>query len=673
MELRRVFEPLMINRLEIPNRISRSAHGTGYAFNPVDPISNQLVDYHLARAKGGVGLSILEAATTHGSSFISLNATDDLVIAGYRKLMAAVKPYGMRVFQQIWHAGNLLAPRHHWAPPWGVSPVPHPASAVVPTPMTKAQIDELVASFAQAGRRIREGGLDGIQIHAAHGYLIMQFLSSVSNRREDEYGGPLENRMRFLREVLVAIRKEVGDDFPLGIRCAASLVDGGITEEELGLMAQSLRADGLIDFLDVSWTDYFKQEIVGSMDRPVGYQLPSSSIVTGYVPGLPRIVIGRFRTLEDAEQVLRDGVADMVHMTRAHIADPDIVRKTRAGTPELVRPCIGCNQACWHSTSSGFPLACTVNPVVGSEAVLSEDLLTKAAVPAKVLVIGGGPAGMEAARVAALGGHRVTLVEASGDLGGQVAIARRAPSLHTIGDIATWLEQEIFRLGVEVRLGSYFDADDVVAEDPDLVVIATGAMPRYDGRQIANPNVPVPGFDKPHVHAPYDLIANPPANLGSSAVVFDDVGHYEALATTDFLLDRGLSVTFVTGFPTAGRLVDQVSRVDTAFERFARKGSFTLFTRTRLERIEDRACAILPRYRSEPLTVPADTVVFISPKVGSHELFEELERRGFTANRQVSMVGDALAPRDLQFAIGEAHRTVRQWHAGLRVRATEPA
>jgi len=673
MELRRVFEPLMINQLEIPNRISRSAHGTGFAFNLVDPISDEFVAYHAARAKGGVGLSILEAATTHGSSFISLNVSEDLVIAGYRKLMAAVKPYGMRVFQQIWHAGNLMSPRHHLAPPWGVSATPHPVNGVIPVPMTKAQIEELVASFAQSARRIREGGLDGIQVHAAHGYLIMQFLSSVTNRREDEYGGPLENRMRFLKEVLVAIRKEVGDDFPLGIRCAASLVDGGITEEEVGEMARALRAEGLLDFLDVSWTDYFKQEIVGSMDRPVGYQLPSSSVVTSYVPDVPRIVIGRFRTLEDAEQVLRDGIADMVHMTRAHIADPDLVRKTRAGKPEQVRPCIGCNQACWNGINTGFPLACTVNPATGFEAFLSEDLIVPAPVPAKVLVIGGGPAGMEAARVAALGGHKVTLVEASGDLGGQVAIARRAPSLHTIGDIATWLEQEIFRLGVEVRLGSYFDADDVVAEDPDLVVIATGAIPRYDGRQVADPNVPVPGFDKPHVYAPYDLIANPPADLGSSAVVFDDVGHYEALATTDFLLDRGLSVTFVTGFTAPGRLLDQMSRVDTAFERFAKKGNFTVFARTALERIEDKACVIKPRYRSEPITVPADTVVFISPKTSSHDLFHELQQRGFGADRQISMVGDALAPRDLQFAIGEAHRTVRQWHAGLSVPAREPA
>jgi len=247
MDLRRVYEPLMINRVEIPNRISRSAHGTGYAFNLTDTISEQLIHYHLARAKGGVGLTILEAGTTHGSSMISLNVTDDLVIPGYQKLMAAVRPYGMRVFQQIWNAGNLMAPRHTMLPPWGVSALPHPQTGIIPVPMDKGQIEEVVASFAVAARRIREGGLDGIQVHAAHGYLIMQFLSAITNHRTDEYGGSLENRMRFLREVMFAVRKEVGDDFPLGIRCSASLADGSVTEDDLGFVAQTLRAE-------VSWT-----------------------------------------------------------------------------------------------------------------------------------------------------------------------------------------------------------------------------------------------------------------------------------------------------------------------------------------------------------------------------------------------------------------------------------
>jgi len=662
MDLRRVYEPLMINGVEIPNRISRSAHGTGLTSDLANTVSDQLIEYHLARAKGGVGLTILEAGTTHRSSLIALNVTDDRVIPGYQKLMAAVRPYGMRVFQQIWHAGNLMAPLHTMLPPWGVSALPHPHSGIVSVPMDKGQIEEVVASFALAARRIREGGLDGVQVHAAHGYLIMQFLSAITNHRTDEYGGPLENRMRFLREVMTAVRKEVGDDFPLGIRCSASLADGSVTEDDLGFVARALRSEGLLDFIDVSWTDYFKQEIVGSMDRPVGYQLPSSSKVTSYIPDVPRFVIGRFRTLEDAEQVLRDGIADMVHMTRAHIADPDLIKKTRAGTPELVRPCIGCNQACWHGVNSGGSIKCTVNPATGSEAMLSEYLIRPAAAAAKVLVVGGGPAGMEAARVASLCGHRVTLVEASGDLGGQAAIARRAPGLHTLGDIATWLEQEVFRLGVDVRLGSYFDADDVLAEDPDFVVIATGAIPRYDGVRAANPLRPVPGFDKPHVYTPYDMIANPPTDLGSSAVLFDDVGHYEALAATEFLLDRGVSVTFVTNFPAVGRLIDGPSRVDTAFERFAKKGNFTLFTRTSLEWIGEKECAILPKYRGEAIVIPADTVVFNSAKTPIRDLFDELQQRGFDKRRQISLVGDAHAPRDLQFAIGEAHRTVRAWH-----------
>jgi len=303
-------------------------------------------------------------------------------------------------------------------PPWGVSTVPNPITGLVANPMGQVEIDEVIEAFAAAARRCQQGGIDGVEIHAAHSYLIMQFLSPLVNHRTDQYGGPLENRMRFLRQVLEAIRQVVSDDYPVGIRVGASTAEGGIGEIELAQVIQILEADGLLDFVDVSWTDYYEFKFVAAMDQPMGYQLPHASKLTAAATKVPRMVIGRFRTLDEVELVLRDGIADMVHMTRAHIADPDIVRKTRAGHPERVRACIGCNQACWHGTNTGWPLACTINPVTGLEGTLNEDLIAPSDRPGHVLVVGGGPAGMEAARISRLRGHRVTLVEAGSDLGG---------------------------------------------------------------------------------------------------------------------------------------------------------------------------------------------------------------------------------------------------------------
>lgn len=656
MALKLVYEPLKIRGCVIPNRVSRSAHAT--ALSHYGAITDRLINYHLARARGGVGLTILEAAAVHKSSVPSLANWDDSAIAGYERLMAAIRPYGMRVFQQLVHTGHMYALPDQM-PPWGVSTVPNPITGLVANPMGQAEIDEVVRAFATAARRCQTGGIDGVEIHAAHSYLIMQFLSPLVNHRTDRYGGSLENRMRFLREVLVAVRQAVGEDYPVGIRVGASTAAGGIGDEELAQVIRVLETDGLIDFVDVSWTDYYEFKFVAAMDQPMGYQLPHSSRLTAAAAKVPRIVIGRFRTLDEVEQVLRDGVADMVHMTRAHIADPDIVRKTRAGYPEQVRACIGCNQACWNGTNHGWPLACTINPAAGLEATHAEDLIIPVQEPRHVLVVGGGPAGMEAARVARLKGHRVTLVEASPKLGGQVAIARLAPRLHTIGDIAFWLEQEIYRLGVEVRTNTYFEVDDVLSENPDYVVVATGALPRDNGIQYEYPGVPVEGFDQPHVISGTELLTSPDRDLGKTALVYDDVGHYEAIAAAEYLMSMGLSVTFATRFPVIGPQMDFLSRVDPALKRFASMGSFRPLIRARLGKIDAHSCSVHVLYQRDPETVEADTVVFINAREPLRDLYDGLRGRGFEQGRNLVIVGDAHAPRDLQFAIAEGHRLVR--------------
>jgi thioredoxin reductase len=310
-------------------------------------------------------------------------------------------------------------------------------------------------------------------------------------------------------------------------------------------------------------------------------------------------------------------------------------------------------------TNLGYPIACTVNPAAGSEGTLAEDLIVAAPRPGHVLVVGGGPAGMEAARTAALKGHRVTLLEAAPNLGGQVAVAKLGPRLHSIGDIGHWLEQEIYRLGVEVRTNTYADVDDVIGENPDYVIIATGALPRDNGMQYEHPDHPVPGYDLGHVISGMELFTNPGRKLGTSAVVFDDVGHYEAISAAEYLISKGLAVTFVTRFAVMGPQVEFVTRVDPALRRFAENGDFRLLIRSQLEEIAAHSCRVRTAYRGQAEDIAADTVVFINAKEPLRELYDALREQGYKLGDNLAIIGDARAPRDLHLAITEGHRLVR--------------
>jgi thioredoxin reductase len=341
-------------------------------------------------------------------------------------------------------------------------------------------------------------------------------------------------------------------------------------------------------------------------------------------------------------------------MTRAHIADPAIVKKTREGRADQVRPCLGCNQACFGGLMRTGQIGCVVNPVVGNEGTLSEDLITRTETPKKVLVVGGGPAGMEAARVACLCGHKVILAEASASLGGAVNVAKRAPKLYNLADVTEWLEREIYRLGVEVRMSTYMDADAIRAENADRVILATGSIPRVDGFQMAAPGQPARGADLPHVMSSTDLLTRSDLKLGATALVFDDVGHYEAVAAAEFLITKGVAVTFVTRFSLFAPQVEQFDRTQPALERL-HEGTFELLVRHHLTEIRNGECVVRPLQGTKSRTVPADLVVLVQPGEPLRELHNELQDE----TPGLAIIGDALSPRDVQFAISEGHMAGR--------------
>jgi 2,4-dienoyl-CoA reductase-like NADH-dependent reductase (Old Yellow Enzyme family) len=643
-----VDKPIRMGRgLNLKNRVVRPAHAT--MFGP-GVINDRLIAYHEARAAGGVALTILEILAVHPSSGATLRIYEPDSEDGYRRLVDRIGPYDMPLFQQLYHGGHCLAPPNG-AQPWSASDIPNPKLGIVPLPMTKAMIDEVVEAYARTAKRLEDCGLKGVEVHCAHGYLPLQFLSPNFNKREDDYGGTFENRARFMLEVLQAIRSEVSPDFVIGARVADDETVGGVGASEIADVVELAEDRGLLDFVHISMGSYHSYaKMIGGMHEPMGYELESGSEIRRRSRS-PVIVVGRFRTLEEADQILRAGEGDLVGMVRSTIADPDLVRKSLAGEAHRVRPCIACNQGC-----VGRPLgvvACAVNPSVGFEQSPElRDEPQPASEKKTVLVVGGGPAGMEAARVAALRGHRVILAEAQPKLGGALRLAAKAPTRHGILDIVSWLEQEIYALGVEVRLNTYLAAEDIVAAAPDVVLVATGSTPRMDGMQASNPGELIEGMESPRVISSHDLFtAKLPKDL-RTAVVIDDVGHYEAVAAAETLIAAGIAVEYVTRHISFAPLMDSALMTEPALSRLGR-GTFNVRTRTRALSIDDEGVTIAPTFEYMHPTsntickVPSDLVVFISANRSNREVFDELATLGIDAR----LVGDARVPRFLEAAI----------------------
>jgi 2,4-dienoyl-CoA reductase-like NADH-dependent reductase (Old Yellow Enzyme family) len=644
-----VDKPIKIGNVEIKNRTFRPAHGTGIGWGIMN---DALIAYHEERARGGVGLIINEIGSVHPSTKMYMNIYDHGIEGGMRKLADRIKPHGTRIFQQLWHMGHCFPVEGSM--PWSASDIPNIAGGVVPVRMSKGMIDEIVGSFADCARRMEQYGLDGVDVHCAHGYLFHQFLSPLTNNRDDEYGGSFENRMRFAIEVMTAVRSAVSPNFVVGVRVGTDLAQGGISIEDTLLFAQILEEKQLIDYVNVSVGNYNRNDkMIGGMNEPVGYQMPTSVPITREIK-LPTLVTGRFRTLEEIDQVIRAGDADMVGLVRAMIADPRLVSKSLAGEIDRVRPCIACNQACVANQVRGLPIECAVNPGAGHELERGDHLLQPAPEPRTVLVVGGGPAGLEAARVAAIRGHKVTLAEANPYLGGSIRAAAKAPTRHTLIDIVTWLEEEVYRLGVEVRLSSYLDAADVLEIGADAVIVATGAMERMDGIQCSHLGEPIKNVDRKGVISSTELFMATPTDLGRSAVVIDDVGHFEGLGSAEFLINQGLEVTYVTPKPEIAPLARETLMIDPYLQRMQGK-PFRYMVRTRGIAIEDGEVVVGPVYLfgtdADANRVSADTVVLVSHNRQNREIYDELVGR----IEKLHVVGDAASPRFLQTAIREGH------------------
>ncbi len=642
-----VFTPLTIGSVTLANRIVRTAHGVGLS-------GEAFIAYHEARARGGVAMSILGSGGVHHTNPKSVNPVySDAVLPLYEEMSRRCHAHGMKVFQQLNYAGaaNPSAPG---VTQWSASAVPNPIIGTVPRALPRDMIAELVEAFGTAARRVRDGGLDGVEIHGAHGYLVSQFLSPVLNHRDDEYGGSLENRLRFLREVLASVRHHVGPDFPVGVRLVAEeWIEGGMTPTEIVEIAQLIEPQ--LDFLDISMGGYWRfHKMLGTSELPLGYELPAASIVSAAV-SVPTIVTGRIMTLDHANHILKSGQADLVSMVRATIADPELVAKARSGREAEVRPCVGTSQGCVAGIFTPTGFGCLVNVDAGREgsALTAADA---AAHPKRVLVVGGGPAGMEAARVAAMRGHHVELHDVRRALGGQLLIASSVRERADFATLVQWLEQELIRLGVAIKRSSFVDPELVEAFGADEVILATGASADREMPQVLVPAAPIPGSDLPHVGTAWDMLGfGRRTQLGSTALIYDDTGTFEALTVGLHLVEQDVSVVIVTRFDYPGaRIPFPPATLEATRERLMR-GDVTIIPSSRLVEIHAGGVTIASIDSGRRRSLSAETVTLSLYHRPNRELSDALRESGIMHH----VIGDANGTEELQRAMREANLVAR--------------
>jgi 2,4-dienoyl-CoA reductase-like NADH-dependent reductase (Old Yellow Enzyme family) len=630
------------------NRVVSTAHQTGLVHDHLP--TDDLVAYHEARARGGVGAVFVEATATHETGLLTAHTIGGYlpgIVGAYERLGAAVRGHGARLFVQLLHSGREQIADPPLPPAIAPSAVPTARFHAEPRALTQTEIDDLVAGYATAARLAREGGIDGIEISMAHGYLAAQFFAAAINTREDGYNGALEDRLRFAREILAAVRAEAGAGVAVGVRLAADeITPDGFGPEACAEIAAALVAGSEVDFVSAalghSSTYRGSTYIVPPPPEPRDVIAGPVATMREAIPGVPLIGTSRVADLDAAERLVGAGTVDLVGMTRAMIADPDLLAKAAAGRADEVIPCIGCNQGCIGHYHAGLPIACTVNPRTGRERTLPRPRPTGGA-RRRVLVAGGGPAGIAAALEAAAEGHDVVLAERSHHLGGQLRIAGRAPGHRELWQrYERWTAHRLAADGVEVRLGAEVTAAE--AEDFDAVVLATGARP-YRPPLPADPRFAT-------VDAPAAILD--PAAVAGPVLVADWGGGWTGLDAAETLAEHGLDVTYACAGAAIGEGVHQYQR-NLYLGRLDRLG-VALVHHTE---VVAPAGEIVLRHvfsgRTSPLPDGLGTLVLAQGRVPEDALWTDLEATG-----RCVRVGDVLGPRSAEEAVLEGTLAARE-------------
>ena len=647
-----LFSPLKIGSVEVKNRISFQPHLTNFAVNQL-PSERQMY-YWGERAKGGAGLIITEEMSVHPTDMAYEKLIDVYhpeVIPGFRKITDYVHQFDTKMFAQLNHNGQQCDGAISRLPVWAPSAMPDVLFRETPKEMEPEDIEEVAHYFAKSAIHAREGGFDGIELQFGHSSLARQFLSPLTNFRGDEYGGSLENRMRAPLKFISAVRKAVGNDFTLGIRmCADEMIPGGLDLAQVQEICARFEASGLIDFNDLSIATFYNLYLVeGSMHTPLGYTIPLAAGIRERVK-IPVFCTGRINDPVLAEKVLAAGQADMIGMCRALICDPFLPKKAFEGRLEDVRYCIACNQGCIGRMGVNKSLGCVQNPAVGLEKQWGEGTLGKAPVKKKVMVVGGGPGGMWAAKMAGLRGHQVTLIDKGEALGGQVRTAMKGAGRDEFGVIIRNEKGQVDKAGVTVRLGEEATAEQVLAEHPDVVIVATGSLPKTH---------PVGGADGPAVFNVWQVL-NGEAEMGENVCLIDYDGHHRATSVAEFLANQGKKVHIITSSLFIGAELGPSQDLYLSRQRLLGKGVHFTPDIAVMEVGGEAGAKTVTGFNVYSNVWdkwgPFDALVLAMGQKVDDALYMSLKGKV----PELYRIGDSVAPRKVDMAIWEGHRVGRE-------------
>jgi 2,4-dienoyl-CoA reductase (NADPH2) len=653
-----LFSPLRIGPVTVANRAVFSAHLTNYAAEGLP--SEQHAAYYAARAAGGAGLIITEEHSTHPTDWPYeklIRGFNADVIPGYRRITDAVHRHGVPIFAQINHNGGQASSMYTRLPVWAPSPVADPLFREVPHAVSEAEIAEIVAGYALVARHCRQGGFDGIELQCSHSSIVRGFLSSATNLRTDRYGGSLEGRAALLLELLEAVRAEIGPGLALGVRlCGDELIEGGSRIDEAVSVAKMVEQQGCTDYINtsigVATASLFMIE--ASMHVPPGYAGFISSGIREAV-SLPVVGVGRFKDPLQAERALSEGQCDLVGIVRGQIADPELVGKARSGQTEAIRLCLSCNQECVGRMGLNRWLGCIENPRTGREAELGSPVqavssragaASRASGDRRLLVIGAGPAGLQAAIAAARGGWVVTVLEKAAEAGGQVRFAASVPNRAELGDIVRNQLHECRQLGVEIRFGVEASPESVLADGAGRVIVATGARPR---RPFWLEMATGEGIAVADVIEVLDGRVSPEG----AVLLVDEVGFHQATSVAELLADRGCDVEIVT----PGMVVGQDLGITLDLEGFNMRAAAKHITQSS-DRVVMGASGGAVQLLHHPTGSTEDRVVgwvvLALPGEPDDELYLALRRA--SPNADVRRAGDCVAPRRAHAAVVEGER-----------------
>lgn len=661
-----VFSPVEIGGVTAKNRIIMAPMQTNLSGYTEGEINERLIEYYTERAKGGVGTIVVGASAvdwdTCKSPVNQKNISFDRHLPGWAALNDEMQSYDVRTFVQIHHAGRQMAPHFLDAnqepdepdqKPISASDVPEKFMGNTPRPMETAEVEEMVERFGDAALRVKRAGFDGVMLHGAHGYLIEQFMSPYTNRRDDKYGGSFENRLRFPREVIADAREKVGDEYPLAIRISVEeYVDDGYHLEEGVRICEELETEG-VDWFDITAGIY---EVMPTIFYPFAqeeaYRIHHAEAVREAVD-VPVSGVGKIRTPETAERVLRDGQADMVAMARTLLADPEWPKKSRDGRLDEIRPCISCNH-CTQRLFEDKPTACAVNPAAGREIRYNEQL-DPVDDPLDVVVVGGGPAGMEAAWRSAQRGNSVTLFEDNEELGGHLLISSTPPEKDSLERFLEWEKRNVAETeGIDVRPGERAGVADVTALGPDVVAVATGSSPSL-------PDIPGSG---PGVSA--DAVLGGDVDLSRDEDVIVIGGGVVGCETALYLIENGHEIVMLATEPDiatdAGPIYQmhlheklegqQNLPIDSVEERL------TIHTDATPQRVDDGRLLFETDGGQE--SAGFDTIVSAVGYESDDELANDLRNEGI----KTVVIGDAKNPGELADAVKDGYdfaRNIEDW------------